>query len=572
MSELSRISQTILDYATSSAKRSWSPSVSEVHLVDAIRRWDDQWFEVTFPGLTEKLAELLTGSRGDTMKPERVDDAVLDHLKAVKDEHSLKTLAVKIVEGLQPEFDRVASESTDARSTPPTRTATQSKGVEENSGKKGDPKSVSTRVVDRGLLLSSEFAARIAALLGDETTSISRSLASDGLILAHRVLGLENQLVSTALSEALLIDDAIQRTGADLSGILQRLVAHSDPEAPRVATKLALAYVDLAEYAASMDDVVTNEELEQIDSIRLECRQILGDRIDASSDAMIEFERSFSSLIGLNDVKRDLRKRVDFLMVNQRRAARGLHTTSHRMHMAFVGNPGTGKTTVARLFAKLLRSLGILSSDQIVEVDRSGLVGQYVGHSEEKTQSVIAKADGGVLFIDEAYALNDRYGEDRKGFGEEATDVLVKAMEDRRDSLMVILAGYKGPMDNFISMNPGLKSRIPAIIEFGDYSTDELLEIADSVATQRHLTIADDARKKLGAILSVGRGTEGFGNAREVENLIDTAQRNLTRRIAPLGNLATEEESGTIREEDVPEIPQNDQPTQQKTIGFRRAN
>jgi stage V sporulation protein K len=236
--------------------------------------------------------------------------------------------------------------------------------------------------------------------------------------------------------------------------------------------------------------------------------------------------------------------------VNKRREARGRKTDNQRMHMAFVGNPGTGKTTVARLYAELLQSSGLLPSNQVVETDRSGLVGEYVGHTEKKTKNVVSKASGGVLFIDEAYALNDRYSSS-KGFGEEAVDVLVKEMEDRRDSLVVVFAGYKSPMLDFIGLNPGLRSRIPSIIEFPDYSEDELVEIAHRISKSRDLLLEGLAVDRMREVLRLEKEKDGFGNARTVENMLDQAQRNATLRMSHLGNLATELESRTIRAEDV---------------------
>jgi AAA+ superfamily predicted ATPase len=231
-----------------------------------------------------------------------------------------------------------------------------------------------------------------------------------------------------------------------------------------------------------------------------------------------------------------------------------------------VGNPGTGKTTVARLFATLLRKLGLLPSDTFVETDRSGLIGRYVGETETKTRELIGRADGGVLFIDEAYALNDRYNE-HKGFGEEAVDVLVKQMEDLRETLVVVFAGYKKPMEAFLSVNPGLRSRIPATIEFPDYSPAELLEIADRLAKRRDLRLDEGARSRFGEVLGTMRSREGFGNARDVENVMDVAQRNLVARVAALGNLATEAESSSIVAADIP-LPEEAEA--QRRIGFAR--
>jgi hypothetical protein len=189
-----------------------------------------------------------------------------------------------------------------------------------------------------------------------------------------------------------------------------------------------------------------------------------------------------------------------------------------------------------------------------------------MGQTDKKTKDVIKKANGGVLFIDEAYALNDRY-RNQKGYGEEATDVLVKEMEDRRDSLVVIVAGYKEPMMDFIQLNPGLKSRIPVVIDFPDYSDDELIEITQRIGKGRGLTFENEALEKVRTLLNIEKTKEGFGNAREVENLIDAAQRNLTLRISHLGNLATEVESHNIVANDIPDVPQQ-QP--KKQIGFSR--
>jgi stage V sporulation protein K len=335
-----------------------------------------------------------------------------------------------------------------------------------------------------------------------------------------------------------------------LSTFVRDISAANHSDSSRIATKVALALVDFGEYCASIDASVTQDEIDQIDAVRLELRGQLGDRVDVASDAILEFERKFSHLVGMESVKSDLRKRVDFLTVNKRREARGRKTDNQRMHMAFVGNPGTGKTTVARLYAELLQSSGLLPSNQVVETDRSGLVGEYVGHTEKKTKNVVGKASGGVLFIDEAYALNDRYSSS-KGFGEEAVDVLVKEMEDRRDSLVVVFAGYKSPMLDFIGLNPGLRSRIPSIIEFPDYSEDELVEIAHRISKSRDLLLEGLAVDRMREVLRLEKEKDGFGNARTVENMLDQAQRNATLRMSHLGNLATELESRTIRAEDV---------------------
>jgi stage V sporulation protein K len=174
-----------------------------------------------------------------------------------------------------------------------------------------------------------------------------------------------------------------------------------------------------------------------------------------------------------------------------------------------------------------------------------------VGETEEKTSKVIESAHGGVLFIDEAYALADHYGE-QKGFGEEATDCLVKKMEDKRGSLVVILAGYKQQTLEFMDINPGLKSRVPAIIDFPDYSIEELVEIAQRIVARRSLTLDSLAVSSLRTTLESEAKKAGFGNARTVENILEAAERNAVTRTSALGVLATEKELRTITSEDVP--------------------
>ena len=226
------------------------------------------------------------------------------------------------------------------------------------------------------------------------------------------------------------------------------------------------------------------------------------------------------SLIGLDEVKSELREVRALLEVQRMRRRYALRTESPSLHMVFSGSPGTGKTTVARIAGRLFREMGAIEKGHVVEVERADLVGEYVGHTAQRTREQIKKAQGGVLFVDEAYSLA-RGGE--KDFGKEAIDALVKAMEDKRDSFVLILAGYSDEMERFLRSNPGLRSRFPFIIEFKDYTTDELVAIADLMVSEREYILTQGARSHLRSLLS--KDGVGHGNARSVRNIVERAFR-----------------------------------------------
>lgn len=245
-----------------------------------------------------------------------------------------------------------------------------------------------------------------------------------------------------------------------------------------------------------------------------------------------------NQLVGLSEVKQIVDEIKAYIEIGRQRAAHNLKCEQLVLHMIFSGNPGTGKTTVARLLGRLFRGMGVLARGHLVEVERADLVGEYIGHTAQKTREQLQKAMGGLLFVDEAYSLG-RGGE--KDFGKEAIDVLVKAMEDYRNDFILILAGYRREMASFLKLNPGLSSRFPIQIAYPDYSVSELLEIAEMMAQQRHYSFSDASKKRLQRYLAERRTDLNFSNARLVRNLLEKSIRRQALRLSRQERLSREE-------------------------------
>jgi stage V sporulation protein K len=262
-------------------------------------------------------------------------------------------------------------------------------------------------------------------------------------------------------------------------------------------------------------------------------------------DAMSEL----GTLVGISRVKELVAELQAYIQINRCRAAEHLATEPMVLHMIFKGNPGTGKTTVARILGRLMCELGVLPKGHLVETERADLVGEYIGHTAQKTREQINRAMGGILFIDEAYSLA-RGGE--KDFGKEAIDTMVKAMEDHKDELILILAGYKDEMEWFLQQNPGLRSRFPIILSFDDFSEDELMQIGREMLKRRQYRMSPAAEQRLAGIIRTHMILEqkNFGNARLVRNLIELAIRRQAVRLVTKTPL-TRDNLMTIEAEDI---------------------
>ena len=268
-----------------------------------------------------------------------------------------------------------------------------------------------------------------------------------------------------------------------------------------------------------------------------------------------ELMQQLNQLVGLSNVKSKVNDLIAFQKVQLLRKEKGLHSPKSTMHLAFTGNPGTGKTTVARIVGRIYRKLGLLSKGHFMEVSRTDLIAGYQGQTALKVKDVVEKAKGGVLFIDEAYSITENDHSD--SYGRECLTELTKALEDYREDLVVIVAGYTEPMKQFFESNPGLKSRFNTFIEFDDYNSEELMQILNSMSEKEDYIVTDRAKTILSQLIAdaISSKDDEFANGRFIRNIFESMLMNHARRVAKI-------ESPTIN--DLKELTENDIPNNLK--------
>ena len=300
-----------------------------------------------------------------------------------------------------------------------------------------------------------------------------------------------------------------------------------------------------------------------MDKPALEAKEAAAQEAQADPEPETDPMEELDALIGLQAIKHDVKELIAFVKVQKLREESGLKAAPVSLHLVFTGNPGTGKTTVARIIARLYKQIGVLSKGQLVEVDRSGLVAGYVGQTALKTQEKIQEAMGGILFIDEAYAL----AKEGMDFGQEAVDTVLKAMEDNRDDFVVIVAGYTEPMKTFIESNPGLKSRFNKYIEFADYTMEELTAIFLSFCKKYDYVIDDENLERVTNLLRIRKleTLENFANAREARNLFEKIITNQARRLQEMESPSVEDMRTLIYEDLFDEEENGEGPDKEQT-------
>ncbi len=339
--------------------------------------------------------------------------------------------------------------------------------------------------------------------------------------------------------------------------VLGRYYSSSNFDRKDVDKELVIEQINkMSEYAnKKLESILSISPVKKVNQSIIQQKEEKKEQNAIENNSIVEVEQEetleqlldeLNSLIGLEAVKKEVQQIVNTIKVRKKGEEFGIKQPPLSLHLVFYGNPGTGKTTVARKLAKIYQRLGVLSSGQLVEVDRSGLVAGYVGQTAIKTQEVIEEAMGGILFIDEAYSLT--YGKGESDFGQEAVDTILKAMEDHRDDFIVIVAGYPDLMKEFVGSNPGLKTRFNQFINFEDYTPEELIQIFMLQCEKYNYFIAEDCNEFLQSYFKdlYQNRSEDYANGRDVRNYFENVIKARNNRIAEIVDDITYEEYITI--------------------------
>lgn len=351
----------------------------------------------------------------------------------------------------------------------------------------------------------------------------------------------QNNLKKYRLENLLISKDKNQK-----SFVLQTLAAINHPKLEEMTNRFK-NFMNLA-FSVVLETSEIQEELSQLGTKNSENSAV---SVPPENDTLEKVLAELNEMVGLENVKTDIKELVNLLEIQKKRTNQGLKNVDIALHTVFLGPPGTGKTSVARLLSRIYWHLGFLSKGQLLETDREGLVAGYVGQTATKVDGVVTQSIGGVLFVDEAYALTQTAGND---YGAEAVNTLLKRMEDHRDNLAVVVAGYTEPMKTFVGSNPGLRSRFNRYFIFEHFKPEELFQIFEAFCKKSDFILTEDAKEKLNDTFELlyAKKDEGFGNARVVRNIFEKCVQNQANRIVNEKEINTEILK-TLTEQDIPE-------------------
>ncbi|MGZ0149081.1 AAA family ATPase [Kribbella sp. WER1] len=494
----------------------------------------------------------LTG-RTVTLQAEDGADVVLDGsgadwptIRAVDGALTVRGLEIRATDGIAVSADRTALTLTHCTVTGKTRPAV---GIHATTEFR----------IEHCMVTGAETGIVVEGAGGEILDTVVREVSGDGIVVA---LGADPVIRGCTVTgcggrgvyiyqygRPELVDVEIGQTGAEGLG-----VAHGSTPVvrrPQVHDTRGPALTFAAGCGGTVEGLRTSNTAEPALSLALGSTvEVVEESTGAAENGPVDdLLGDLDTMVGLPGVKSEVRALVDEIQVNEWRRTAGLSIGAVSHHLIFAGAPGTGKTTVARLYGKLLKALGVLPDGGFVEVSRRDLVGQYIGHTAEKTAQVFEKALGGVLFIDEAYTLSRAAG--NGDFGQEAIDALVKLMEDHRDEIAIIVAGYTTEMNDFLAANPGLASRFSKTVEFENYTAEELLLITDRMVTVGDYRLDPAAGAPLTTYFDQIATTPNFGNAREARRLVEAIRKAQSQRLRTLGRRPTTDELRSLLATDV---------------------